>query len=58
LRETLVKEGGLDELRIHLVPVLLGAGTRLFDDLGAEPIELERLEVIDDRRVTHLRFKV
>lgn len=48
----------LDEIRIHLVPVLLSAGTRLFDDLETGPIELQRIEVIDDQEVTHFRFRV
>lgn len=47
----------LDEMRIHLVPILLSAGTRLFENLGAGPSELERIEVIDDQEVTHLRFR-
>jgi hypothetical protein len=36
---------------------MLNAGTRLFENLGAGPIELERIEVIDDQEVTHLRFR-
>jgi hypothetical protein len=40
------------------VPVLLGAGIRLFDKLGPEPIKLEKLQVIDTPDVTHLRFRV
>jgi hypothetical protein len=41
------------------VPVLLGAGTRLFDHLGAEPIELERTRVLESPvSVTHLSFRV
>jgi dihydrofolate reductase len=51
--------GGLvDELSIHLVPVLLGAGSRLFAHLGPEPIELERIELIASPQATHLRFRV
>jgi dihydrofolate reductase len=50
--------GLLDEIQIHLVPVLLGEGRRLFDDLAAEPIELERTRVIESPDVTHLRFRV
>lgn len=48
--------GLLDELHINLVPVLLGGGTRLLEDLG--PIELERVQVIASDAVTHLRFRV
>ncbi|MFI0444509.1 dihydrofolate reductase family protein [Actinomadura sp. 6N118] len=48
--------GLLDELQINLVPVVLGAGTRLLEDLGH--IELERTQVIASDAVTHLRFRV
>jgi dihydrofolate reductase len=48
----------LDEIQIDLVPILLGAGIRLFDDLGTEPIALESIGVIEGSGVTHLRFQV
>lgn len=50
--------GLLDELHIHLAPVLIGDGRRLFDHLGTGPIELERTSVIQSPYVTHLRFRV
>lgn len=51
--------GLLDEIEIHLVPVLLGDGRRLFDDLGVGPRELERVRVLEgEGGVTHLRFRV
>ena len=53
-----LKAGLLDEIHIDLVPVLLGEGVRLFDHLGAEPIQLERTRVIEAPGVTHLRFRV
>ena len=53
-----LKLGLLDEIQIHLVPVLLGEGVRLFDDLGAAPIALERTRVIAAPGVTHLYFRV
>jgi hypothetical protein len=40
------------------VPILLGAGIRLFDNLGTAPIELETTRVIESPGVTHLRFRV
>jgi dihydrofolate reductase len=58
IAQQFIKSGLLDEIRIHLVPVLLGAGTHLFDNLGAGPIELERIEVIDDHEVMHLRYRL
>lgn len=51
--------GLLDELQVHIAPMLLGAGVRLFDEQGPEEaLELERTRVIDSPRVTHLRFRV
>lgn len=52
-----LKAGWLDEIHVDLVPVLLGAGVRLFDQLDA-PIELESTEVIASTGVTHLTFRV
>lgn len=49
--------GLLDELQIHQVPVLLGAGRRLFDALPAR-IELEILRVIDTPQATHIRYRI
>lgn len=53
-----LKAGLLDELQIHVIPVLLGDGIRLFDDGGTKPIELERRGVIESDEVTHLRYSV
>jgi dihydrofolate reductase len=49
--------GLLDELQIHLVPVLLGDGVRLFEDHLGRP-QLECMRVIDSPAVTHLRYRV
>src|SRR4051812_42864282 len=46
--------GLLDELQVHVVPVLLGGGVRLFDGLD-EPVEVEATRVISSPAVTHLR---
>jgi dihydrofolate reductase len=48
----------LDELQIHLSPVLLGAGTSLFGQLGLAAVGLETTRVIASPSVTHLRFNV
>jgi dihydrofolate reductase len=53
-----LRAGLLDELQIHVVPVLLGGGVRLFDGLGREPIELEATRVIGSDAVAHLRVRV
>jgi len=48
----------LDEMQIHVAPLLLGDGVRLFDDLGAGPRALELTRVIESPAVTHLRYSV
>jgi dihydrofolate reductase len=51
--------GVLDELEIHLVPVLFGQGRRLFDERGPEHIELERTRILEgEGGVTHLHYRV
>jgi dihydrofolate reductase len=53
-----LRAGLLDEVHVDVVPVLLGGGVRLFDNLGPEHIELERTEVIEAPDVTHMTFRV
>jgi dihydrofolate reductase len=53
-----LRAGLLDEIQIHVVPLLLGTGVRLFDHLGTDNIELETMRVVDGPGVTHLRFRV
>jgi riboflavin biosynthesis pyrimidine reductase len=48
--------GLVDEVRLHVAPVLLGRGVRLIDDLGE--IGLEQTRVIEAPGVTHLRYRV
>jgi len=50
--------GVLDELQIHLVPVLLGQGRRLFDDMPPDHVELELLRAVDGPGLQHLRYRV
>ena len=51
--------GVLDELELHVIPVLFGQGRRLFDNLDPEQIELERTRVLEgDGGVTHMHFRV
>jgi dihydrofolate reductase len=47
----------LDELQIHLVPVLFGGGRRLFEVLP-ERIELKIVRVIDTPEAAHLRYRI
>jgi dihydrofolate reductase len=49
--------GLLDEIQIHLAPVLLGSGTRLFEHLGGQ-IQLSRQRVVETANATHLLFTV
>jgi dihydrofolate reductase len=56
--QALLRAGQLDEMEIHLVPVLLGEGRRLFDELGPEHIELEPVRVLQGRDATHMRYRV
>jgi dihydrofolate reductase len=48
----------LDEMQIHLIPVLLGGGVRLFEDLDPEGIALRRTSSIETPSATHFRFEV
>ena len=50
--------GLLDEMWIHLVPVLLGNGTRLFDELDGSAVHLEQVRVVEGREVVHLFYRV
>jgi dihydrofolate reductase len=52
-----LEEGVLDELQIHQIPVLLGRGRRLFDELPSS-VELEIVRVIDTPEATHIRYRV
>jgi dihydrofolate reductase len=53
-----LKAGLLDELSLHIVPVLLGGGVRLFEHLGTEHIELECTQASNAKKVIHLMFRV
>lgn len=63
--QALLRAGELDELELHVVPVLLGQGRRLFDHLPADTIELELVRCLTTpdledlaQHVTHLRYRV
>lgn len=53
-----LKAGFLDELSLHIVPVLLGGGVRLFDHLGTDHIELECTQAVNTEKVIHMTFRV
>jgi dihydrofolate reductase len=49
----------LDELELHVVPVLFGQGRRLFEGLAPAQIELERTRILEgEDGVTHMRYRV
>jgi dihydrofolate reductase len=56
--QQVLRAGKLDEIQVSVVPLLLGAGVRLFDHLGPDPIQLEQIRVIASEGVTHLRYRV
>ncbi len=53
-----IKLGLIDEVSLHVVPVVFGSGTPLFGDLDSKHISLEPIEVIETPEVIHMRFRV
>lgn len=53
-----LKAGLVDEIVLQSVPVLMGAGTRLFDYIGDRQVELTAIRVIPSPTVTHMKFAV
>ena len=54
-----LRAGMLDEMRIHVAPVLLGAGTRLFeDDMASALPRIERAKIVESPRAAHLTYRV
>jgi dihydrofolate reductase len=49
--------GLVDELELHVVPILLGGGARLFEGVGLD-VKLELLRVVEAHGVTHLKYRV
>jgi dihydrofolate reductase len=50
--------GLLDELELHVVPVLLGGGSRLVDNLGGADIRLEQVRAVEGPGVAHLKYRI
>jgi dihydrofolate reductase len=53
-----LEAGVVDELQIHFAPLLLGRGTRLFRDTGAQLPRLETIRVLESPAVTHVKYRV
>jgi dihydrofolate reductase len=53
-----LRAGLVDELYLHVAPILLGAGVRLFEHLGDEAIRLRKIRSLDAEDMSHLRFEV
>ena len=58
LARKMLQAGLLDEIHLHVVPVLLGSGRRLFDKLKLENVELATVSAEAGTDVTHLRYRV
>jgi dihydrofolate reductase len=53
-----LRAGLLEEIMLHVSPVILGSGTRLFEGIGPEEAKLETMEVVESPAVTHIRYRV
>jgi dihydrofolate reductase len=53
-----IAAGLVDEIQIHIVPVLFGSGTRMFEDLRHGHMQLEPIEVVATPSATHIRYRV
>lgn len=53
-----IEAGLVDEISVHVVPVLFGGGLRMFEHLGGGYVDLEVIEVIESKTATHLRYRV
>lgn len=54
----LLRAGHLDEIWIHVTPLLFGDGTRLYEQAGAEHLDLELVETVATQEAVHLRYRV
>jgi dihydrofolate reductase len=53
-----LKSGQIDEFQVHVAPVLIGDGIRLFEGLGPDHTELEPARVVESPAATHLKYRV
>lgn len=50
--------GLIDEVRVHIIPMFFGAGTRLIDDLSGKHVQLELIETVETKEAVHLAYRV
>ena len=53
-----IAAGLVDEVSLHLVPILFGEGTRMFENLGDGHLELEPVDITQTPTATHLRYRL
>ncbi len=58
IAQQLLRAGLLEEIQLHLVPILLGAGRRLFENTSQASRELQQTKVVETPGVTHLRYRL
>jgi dihydrofolate reductase len=53
-----ITRGFVDEVLVHIIPVLFGDGVRLFEHTGGQHTSLEMIEAIETKEVIHLHYRV
>jgi dihydrofolate reductase len=53
-----LRAGVVDEFQVHVAPVFLGGGVRLFDGLGTDELQLEVVRAVESPLVTHVKYRV
>lgn len=56
--QQLIEAGHVDEIWIHVVPVLFGSGTRLYEQAGGHHRQLDLVEAIPTPNATHLHYRL
>jgi dihydrofolate reductase len=58
IAQQFLRAGLVDQIQLHVVPILLGSGMRLFEHIGRGAVELEVAEVVPTSAATHVRYRV
>jgi dihydrofolate reductase len=53
-----LKAGLIDEMEVHVVPMLLGSGSRLFDNISSGQLRYESIRVVCSPAVTHFKYRL